>query len=324
MGALGAVDLGATHLRAAVGRSDAEEGPPPRPVGVERRPTPTGVDGDLVADAAADALEAAAAGTGLEPSDLEVVAAGSVGPLDRQAGAAVDPPNLPGAGRIPLRSRLVAAVGHDRVIVENDAVAGLVGERAAMADPPGDLVYLTLSTGVGAGVAVDGRVLLGRDGNATEVGHLVVDPQGRRCGCGGRGHWEAYAGGAAIPELARELGASTGMTTRLDLGEGAADAIAVFAAADAGDPLATRVVERAVDASAVGLADVLVAYAPARVVIGGAVALENPAALLAPLRERTAAFAMGEVPPIRPAALGGDAVLRGALELARIGGLDGS
>lgn len=317
---LGGVDVGATHLRAAV--AGAGDPPPPEPLAVERRPTPSGVDGSVVAGTAADVLSVVAAEAGVNPASLEAVGIGTVGPLDHAAGAAVDPPNLDGVERLPLRAAIVDLVGHDRVVVENDAVAGLVGERAAMDDPPPDLVYLTLSTGVGAGVAVDGHVLRGRAGNAAEVGHLVVEPDGRRCGCGGRGHWEAYAGGAALPDLARETGETTGLSTDLPLDDAGLDAPAVFAAADQGDPLAERVIERLLEATAVGVADLVAAYAPALVLIGGSLALENRARLIDPLRGRARPWTLRGVPSIRPAALGGDAVLRGALELARTGGLD--
>lgn len=318
---LGGVDVGATHLRAAV--ADAGDPSPPVPTAVERRPTPSGVDGTVVARTAADALSTVAAEVGVDPTSLGPIGVGTVGPLDHAAGAAIDPPNLDGVERLPLRDELIDRVGHDHVVVENDAVAGLVGVRAAMDDPPPNLVYLTLSTGVGAGVAVDDHVLRGRDGNAAEVGHLVVEPDGRRCGCGGRGHWEAYAGGAALPDLARETGETTGLSTDLPLDDAELDAPAVFAAADQGDPLAGRVIERLLETTAVGVADLVAAYAPSLVVIGGSLALENRARLIDPLRGRARPWTLRAVPPIRPATLGGDAVLRGALELARTGGLGG-
>ncbi len=309
--AVGAIDLGATNLRAAV----ADE--PREPLAVERAATPTG-DGDAAARAAAGALADAADSAGVSVHSLEAVGVGTVGPLDRAAGAVVDPPNLPGVERVPLRDAIVALVGHPKVFVENDAVAGLVGERAAADGPADDCVYLTLSTGVGAGAAVDGHVLRGRSGNAAEVGHLVVEPGGRRCGCGGAGHWEAYCAGAAIPGLARDIAGSEGVETALDLGDLAAPEL--FAAAG-GDPLADRTIELVQRYNAIGLADLVHAYAPVRIAVGGSVALENRELVIDPLAEAVAEHTMLEVPEIAPAAHGGDAVLVGALHLAAGSGL---
>ncbi len=317
MARLGGIDLGATHLRAAVARE------PDDPLAVERVETPERTDGTAVASAAVDALEAAADLAGRSASALEAVGVGSVGPLDRAAGAVVRPPNLAGVDRIPLRDVLVAKLGHPRVYIENDAVAGLVGERAAAASPPGNLVYLTLSTGVGAGVAVDGHVLRGRAGNAAEVGHLVVEPAGGRpCGCGGSGHWEAYCSGRAIPGFAGDLAADTGLETSLPLGAAGTSAADVFAAAGA-DALADRVVDEVARYNAIGVADLVHAYAPERIAIGGAVAIENPSLVIDPLAAAVDEHTMLPVPEIGPATHGRDAVLRGALTLAARGGLDG-
>ncbi|MDZ7701582.1 MAG: ROK family protein [Halobacteriales archaeon] len=230
------------------------------------------------------------------------------------------PRTSPGVDRIPLQDVLIALLGHPRVYVENDAVAGLVGERAAAEGPATDLVYLTLSTGIGAGVAVDGHVLRGRAGNAAEVGHLVVEPGGRTCGCGGAGHWEAYCSGAAIPGLARDL-AEDGVDSSLPIGNEGPPAPDVFAAVG-DDPLADRVVGAVQRYNAIGVADLVHAYAPDRIAVGGSVALENPGLVLEPLAAAVDEHTMLAVPTIGPAAHGDDAVLRGALTLAAQGGLE--
>lgn len=314
--AIAGVDLGATNLRAAVTREPGD------PLAVEHVATPAGADGTAVARAAAETLERAADRAGQPIASLEAVGIGSIGPLDRSTGTVVQPPNLAGVERIPLRDVLIALVGHPRVYLENDAVAGLVGELAAATDPPSNLVYLTLSTGIGAGAAVDGHVLRGRAGNAAEVGHLLVEPtDGRACGCGGTGHWEAYCSGAAIPAFARDLAAACGLETTLDLDDPELSAADVYAAVGA-DPLADRVVDAVTRYNAIGVADLIHAYAPDRIAVGGAVALENPAAVIDPLARAVDRHTMLSVPDIGPAAHGHDAVLRGALALAAQRGLD--
>lgn len=312
---VGGIDLGATNQRAAVADADGE------PLAIERRETPRDTDGPAVAQAVARTLEAAAESAGLDVATLDAVGVGTIGPLDRSAGTVIQPPNLPSVDRIPLKDVLIALIGHPRVHVENDAVAGLVGERAATAEPGANLVYLTLSTGLGAGVAVDGHVLRGRAGNAAEVGHLVVEPDGRPCGCGGAGHWEAYCSGIAIPELAGDLAARSDLETVLPVEAGTFSAAEVFDAAGE-DPLADRVVATVQRYNAFGIADLIHAYAPDRIAVGGAVALENPSVIIEPLPDAVGAHTMLSAPEIEPATHGHDAVLRGALALAAAGGLD--
>lgn len=299
------VDLGATTVSAAVGdgsgqvagRADAE--------------TPGGPDGAAVVDAVLETLQAACTEAGVATADLRAVGVGSMGPL--ADGAVADPPNLPAVDRVDLAGPLADLAGTDDVTVLNDAVAGVVGERSAADPAPDDLVYLTVSTGLGAGACVDGHVLAGRDGNAAEVGHLPLDPSGAMtCGCGGVGHWEAYCSGRNVPRYARHL--HDGEATSLSL-DGDLTAREVYDAAGA-DAFATRVVERVTDWNVRGVTSLVAAYAPARLAVGGAVALENPERVVAPLRERVPDRLMVDAPTIRTASLGRDAVVRGALVAA--------
>ncbi|MFB6170994.1 MAG: ROK family protein [Haloarculaceae archaeon] len=294
------VDLGATHVRAQVTDADGA------PLGEERRDTPQS-DGAAIERAVAATLRAACVDAGVGPADVAAAGVGSMGPLDREAGAVVGPTNVPA-------ERVAVVVAVRRVVdcpvaLRNDAVAAAVGERA-FADAPPDLVYLTLSTGVGAGAVVDGHVLNGARGNAGEVGHFVVEPDGRPCGCGGRGHWEAYCSGESIPAVARDLARGE---TALDLDD--LDAAAVFAAAG-DDPLADRVLDRVATYNAIGVADLVHAFAPALVSVGGAVALHNEALVLDPIRERLDRHLAVPAPDVRATPLGADAGLRGAVACA--------
>lgn len=316
MSPIGGLDLGATSLRAAVAREPSD------PLATERVETPAGPDGRAVARAAVETLEAAADRAGIPAATLESVGIGSFGPLDRSAGTVVRPPNLPDVDRVPLRDALVPVVGHPRIYLENDAVAGLVSELDSTSAPAENLVYLTLSTGIGAGVAVDGHVLRGRAGNAAEVGHFVLEPDGgRRCGCGGPGHWEAYSGGIAIPDLARDIAAESGLETELPIESSSFSAADVFATA-ARDPLAERVIDSIARYNAIGVANLVHAYAPERIAVGGAVALENPSHMVDPLADAVDEHTMLAVPEIALATHGHEAVLRGALTLAAQGGLE--
>ncbi|MGC9012093.1 ROK family protein [Thermogladius sp.] len=252
---------------------------------------------------------------------VEAVGIGTIGPLDMRRGVVVNTPNLP-LGTFELKRPLEDFFDRP-VYVVNDAVAGVLAEKY-YGDGVGynNLVYVTISTGVGGGVIVDGRVILGKDGNAHEIGHIVVNyDSGLRCGCGGYGHWEAYAGGANIPRLAKYVAERNPSVVKVSvIGEKAASGSLepreVFEAARRGDPLGRLIVDEIVKASAAGLASVINAYDPEYVSIGGSVFLHNTDLLYQPVVEIVKKNIVVRPPVIAPTKLGDDVVLYGALALA--------
>jgi glucokinase len=304
------VDLGATTVRAVVG-TDAGV------AGADRRPTPR-ESGIAVTEAVLDALRAACDDAGVAPKAVAAAGVASFGPLDIAEGVVRNPANLPDAvDTIPLVGPAEKLIDGP-VYLHNDATAGVIGERFHADANPEHMVYLTISSGIGAGVVVDGTVLRGWDGNAGEVGHITVDPAGEmRCGCGRRGHWEAYGAGENLPDYARHL--HDGEETALPLDSEEFEAADIFAHADS-DPLAARVIERMTAWNVQGVAALVHAYAPLVVSVGGAVALNNPEHVVAPLSERIEGEVLTNVPEIRPSALGEDVVVRGALASAMTGG----
>jgi len=183
------------------------------------------------------------------------------------------------------------------------------------------MVYLTISSGIGAGVCVDGEVLSGWDGNAGEVGHMVVDPRGRRtCGCGKDGHWEAYCSGNNIPEYATMLAEDDpGIDTALPLDAADFSAADVFEYAGQ-DAFADHVVEQIAHWNTLGVTNIVQAYAPLVVYVGGAVALNNEELVVEPLRERLQETVFNNVPDVQLTNLGDDVVLKGAIASALTGG----
>ena len=185
MVAILAVDIGGTKV--AAGRIDGDGHLEVRSV----RATPDGDDGEAVLDAVLDAIAEVRAG------DEVVCGVGCGGPMTA-GGATVSPLNIPGWRRFPLQARLEVAL-HLPVYVDNDAKALALGEGwlgAAAGEP--DFIALVVSTGVGGGIVLDGRLLDGADGNAGHLGHVIVEPGGRVCECGARGCLEAEASGTAI------------------------------------------------------------------------------------------------------------------------------
>ena len=309
------VDLGATNVRAAVADEDG------RVLATARQRTPRGPNGIAVTEAVLDTVRAACADAGVDPADVSAAGVGSIGPLDLAEGAADSPANLP-VGTVPLVGPLSNLVDSERVHLHNDAVAGVIGERFHADRNPDDMAYVTISSGIGAGVAVDGHVLAGWDGNAAEVGHMVVDPAGRQtCGCGRDGHWEAYCSGENIPSYARSIAEEDGgVETALPLEDDDFSAKHVFEHTDAGDEFAARVVDRIGFWNAVGVTNLVQAYAPIVVSVGGAVALNNPEQVLGPIRDHLDRDVFNNVPEVRLTSLGEDVVLRGAVASALTGG----
>ena len=309
------VDLGATNVRAVV----ADDGG--TILGTADDDTPRGPTGIGVTEAVLGVVRAACAAAGIDPTSVTAAGIGAIGPLDLAEGAVENPANLPDTiDRIPLTGPVSVLLDTDRVYLHNDTNAGVIGERFYSERNPDDMVYLTISSGIGAGVCVDGHVLTGWDGNAGEVGHMTVDPQGRlTCGCGHDGHWEGYCSGNHIPRYAAYLHDADPVETALPMDDPSFSAADVFEH-DGSDEFATHVVDQIAHWNAMGVANIVHAYAPLVVYVGGAVALNNPDRVLDPIRERMGGMVMSNVPEIRLTTLGDEVVVKGALASAMTGG----
>lgn len=309
------VDLGATRVRVCLGDETAHL--------LWRKstdmPTPRKVEGYIE-----QLVERVREGLNQVPSGEHVSGIGvaSIGPLDLRKGGMVSPANLP-YRFVPLVEPLREALD-TRVVLMNDANAAALGERTFGAGKRDEnLVYVTISTGIGGGAIVDGHLLSGKDGNATEIGHLVVDPQGRlTCGCGRKGHWEAYCSGRNLPNFARVLakedsgGAGGGrLEDRLEIGKGQVNSATILRRAAEGNRFAARVAKEMGRLNALGVANTVNVFDPSLVTIGGAVALNNAGLVLEPIRKLVPKYAINRPPRIILTPLGDDVGLLGALSL---------
>ena len=247
---------------------------------------------------------------------IQRIGIGCAGPVDRQAGLILNPPNLPGWVCVPLVERIEKALGRPAVL-ENDANAAALGEFRYGAGKGGSsLVYLTVSTGIGSGIILNGKIWHGVKDGAGEVGHMTLLPDGPICGCGNRGCLEALASGPSIARRAREA-LATGQPSRLlDAGEfTAADVVRL---AQEGDAIAAEVWDETVRYLGLGVAAIVTILAPERVVIGGGVTQAGDF-LFEPLRRevrRRVKLVAVESVPILPAALGPDVGILGAAAIA--------
>jgi glucokinase len=267
------IDIGGTKVLGVA--LDAGE----RVVAEARVPTPTGnreIVGSHVAAAVAevaDRLDIAVHGaSGSVPAPP--VGVGAPGMVDRR-GRLCFAPNLPQAQGVDWSELVGERLPGRRVVVENDAnLAALAEQRLGAARGFRHVVMVTLGTGIGGGIVVDGRVQLGAAGFAGEIGHMVVDPTGPACPCGRRGCWERFASGAGLGVLAREAALAGRLGEVVRLAGGDPESVRgedVSAAAAAGDPAARRVIEEVGAWIGFGLANLACVLDPECFVLGGGV-----------------------------------------------------
>ncbi|EWT05971.1 glucokinase [Intrasporangium chromatireducens Q5-1] len=264
---------------------------------------------------------------GVEGHRVVAVGVGAAGFVGADRGTVVFAPHLSWRNE-PLRERLQARVAAP-VTIDNDANAALWAEaRFGAALGESHVVMITLGTGIGGALLVDGRINRGRHGIAGEFGHMQVVPAGLRCECGNRGCWEQYASGNALVREARDLIAAdspviSDLRARLGADDGALTGPFITEAAQAGDPTARELLADVGEWLGVGLANLASALDPGRFVVGGGVSAAGEL-LLAPARDafRRQLPGRGYRPEaqIVLAQLGAEAGLIGAADLARTGG----
>jgi len=307
-----AVDFGGTNIRAAY--FPAAEPPPKKQ---RKSPTHASEGPEAVIARLIEAIQ------GMIPKKHDALRIGvaSPGPLDPVRGIIYKAVNLPGWVNIPLKEKLETYFGCS-VEVGNDANLAALGEwRFGAGRDTNNLVYLTISTGIGGGVIVDGRLLLGNQGLGAEVGHITVIPDGPVCGCGQRGHLEAVAAGPAIARHAMEL-LEAGRSSILKEKLGTTEPLTskdVGKAAHQGDSLAIEIVEYTGEIIGRAMADLAHLFNPEIFILGGGVSQIGPLlfeSIEHTLRSHVMDSAYVKDHCVLPAALGDDAGLIGAMVLA--------
>ncbi len=307
MGYILTVDIGGTQIRAAVYHRNSLE-----PLKHKRVPALSAEGGIF------DRLVALIESTWPEEGSVDIISAACAGPLDPATGFVFSSPNIPGWVNFPLGEKLIERFGIP-VLVGNDANLAAVAEwKYGAGQGYHDLIYLTISTGIGGGVISHDQLLLGHRGLAAELGHITVLPDGPLCSCGQRGHLESLASGPAIAQyvlgkLAGGERSSLKSTPHLSARD-------VAEAAQQGDPLAKDAFGRAGHFLGQALADYLHIFNPSIIIIGGGVSqsgslLFEPAEAAMSKYVMDAGFLIGL--QIVKAHLGDDAGLLGALALAR-------
>jgi len=302
-----AVDIGGTQIRVAV---YPQQGTKP----LDQHRFPTKGKGTAMERLLSFIAE-------LWPTEHQVlaIAAAAPGPLDPRRGILFSAPNIPGWVNLPLQQAIQERFGVP-VAVGNDANMAALGEwRFGAGVGFHNQIYITISTGIGGGVILEDRLVLGEKGLAAEMGHIIISPDGPTCSCGLRGHLEAYASGTAIAKyVADQLAHGRGSSLPRDPSPNAQQ---IAQAANQGDPLACEAYNRAGTYLGMGLANYLHLYNPSIIILGGGVSRSGPI-LLEPLRKALYSNVMSpeyvKDLQIVLAALGDNAGLLGCLALAQM------
>jgi glucokinase len=300
-----AVDIGGTKLAAGLVE------PAGRVLTWSQVPTPTGLDAEQLWRTLDALITGVLESADITPAELAGCGCGCGGPMEWPSGV-VSPLNIPGWRAFPLRARLTERLGGDiPVRVHNDAIALVAGEHWRGAGRGRDNVLgMVVSTGVGGGLVLDGRLVEGASGNAGHIGHIVVDPEtGPVCGCGGRGCAEAIARGPALVAWAQSQG------WRPDHSDATAKELAGDGAL--GHPVGLAAMQRAGRALGIAIASAAALCDLEVVSVGGGLSQAGPL-LFDPLDEALRAHAkLGFTRQVSvvPAALGQSAGLVGAAAL---------
>ena len=302
-----AVDIGGTHIRVALYEADSI-------TPIARKRTRSLANQPGVYDRLEQAIES------LWPQgNVRAIGIASPGPLDPYSGTILDTPNIPEWVNFPLVSKLSERFNVP-VYVDNDAnMAGLAEWKFGAGKGHENIIYLTISTGIGGGVISQGCLLQGYRGMGGELGHMTIDPEGPVCGCGQRGHIESFASGPSIARyVAEQLAAGRDSSLRSQQEVGA---VQIADAARAGDALAISAFERAGYYLGIAVANYLAIFDPSVLIFGGGVSQVGEL-IFKPLEESLRKhifhphYLDGLV--ITKAALGDNAGLLGALALARM------
>jgi glucokinase len=263
----------------------------------------------------------------VNPRDIKAISIATAGPIDAEKGEVFNNANL-GFKTIPLKTPIARKYPGIQINIINDCRSAVLGIHCFEAQPEekDNMGYVTISTGIGGGFIVNGHLLLGKEGNASEVGHGIIAPKsGIRCNCGAEGCWEAFSSGTAIfKHTITTLGAhpTEGKVLRTLVTGDLAKITAkdVYEAARKGDELAQRVVDQATYYNAMGLGLINNYYDPKVIYLGGSM-LKDESQILPPLREyftkNAIAFTINHPPLLKKTTLGDEVGLLGALALGK-------
>ncbi|MFC2072759.1 ROK family protein [Chloroflexota bacterium] len=260
------IDLGGTKILTAVANAQGKI------LSRDHSITPAKEGQQAVVKLILKSVERALTQAHIAAANLTAIGVGAPGLSNPETGILFTSPNLPGWKDVPLRDIIEKGLGKKTFLI-NDANAAAIGElHYGAGKGASHFIYITVSTGIGGGIIIDGRLYTGSTGTAGELGHMVIDDGGPPCSCGNRGCWETLASGTALAREARHRineGAVTSILKYVDGSIEKVNAEAIHEAAQAGDKLASELIARTACYLGVGLANLINIFNPEVIVIGG-------------------------------------------------------
>jgi glucokinase len=311
------IDLGGTNIKTGVVDDNGVV------VAKHSQPTESRYGADRVLKNMVDAAKTVVDAADLTLKDIAYIGIGSPGPVDAENGIVISSPNLAGWSNYPMRNLIAQALGRPTTLA-NDANAAAFGEFWVGAGSSPDiqnLIMITLGTGVGGGVIVNGQIIGGTCGYAAEIGHIIVQPDGRECGCGQKGCLETYASASRTAVRACEMlakGKSSTLQAIYKADPQQITAKAIFDAAAAGDELANNVIDQTAYYLALACISLTRVLDPQMFVFAGGMAMAGDA-LLSRIKQHFDAQNWHAAPnavSLEIAQLGNDAGLIGAAAIA--------
>lgn len=260
------IDLGGSKILAAVVRSGGE-------VLSSDESTTRATEGqDTVIQSIVESARSAMKQASCTISEISAIGIGAPGISNPEAGILFTSPNLPGWRNVLLRDIIQNKLDKKAFLI-NDANAAALGELYfGAARGTHNFIYITLSTGIGGGIVIDGKIYTGAIGTAGEIGHMTIDDNGPLCNCGNKGCWEALASGTALAREAKQRIKEGAKTSILKYTEGDLEKVTaqiIHSAAEQGDKLARDLIARTGYYVGVGVANLINIFNPELIVIGG-------------------------------------------------------
>ena len=306
------VDIGGTKVAAALATAYGEI------VARGRKPTPAQAGPDAVISSVFTTIEETMASGKVDSSQLLGVGIAVAGIIDSDKGKVIFSPNLPDWHEVPLGDIVQQRFGIPTYL-GNDATLAALGEwNFGLKRKVANLIYITVSTGIGGGIIANGKLYTGACGVAGEIGHMTIEDNGPRCNCGNVGCWETLASGTALArEAVKQIagGAHTSIAELVGGDMSKIDAKIVFLAAKQGDRLAKGLIFRLGYYFGVGLVNLVNIFNPELILVGGGVAKMGDLLLLPAIKVvRKRAFStLANAVEIKPAILGDDSGVLGAV-----------
>ena len=260
------IDLGGTKILAAVINAEGKM------LSRDHSITPASEGQEAVVSSILESTGRALNKAGITTADLAAIGLGAPGLSNPETGILFTSPNLPGWHDVPLRDIIQKELGKETFLI-NDANAAAIGELHFGAGRDArNFIYITVSTGIGSGIIIDGNIYTGSTGTAGELGHMVIDGEGPPCNCGNRGCLETLASGTALAREARRRIKEGSKTSILEYASGDLEKVnaeVIHQAAQAGDNLAEELIARTAYYLGIGLANLVNIFNPEVIVIGG-------------------------------------------------------